>query len=613
MANQGILLDKTWAPQVSKSFGEISVRVVVFSTKQVKGEDGPKVPHDDEDPVLDEKGGPLASYLEREGRGNKCIVFLIHGQRHEAWDNTFIIRDLGFKYLRNRTMIVVDLDGLSSEAIADIVQGSRQGLFKGKVLDAIADRLTATLRKDPDLERLEEEAERQVSELRSGDEAVKRALDQLIEDHDTRALSATPGDMVPGLEAKQKSPGFTNKTQKQSVIVSTSKDIGEKAPGPTLVCDGPATCMRLQPNVDRTLNVKADPEASWKTLEAMDVKCDPRVDELKVKISREAGSASITLTFKEPDDFDQDNYPITTRLRVFGRFKELPESRMLEREVVINRPPKPPAPPVLRDDPTYLKVTSRLPVRLIPGGSSVHVRLRWDGHDELALGSPALWSFRSKCLTLESFPASAFSSPRAGRFELLVDTPHGLIPKHIVEFEVEAVGPGGKKLTTTFVGEISEPPPPMPPPTGRRVQATAPESAGERRPPYLIKHVSQKEWTEVSCWQKGDWTGKDAGCFVEPTPKAPVILIVNDDAEVIKSFKEGMARRKLTGETVQERTTKYDAHICFHLYQMYRSFKMRQDANAKDGSVHVPRESDLKEEIDRVASTLVRLMDVATR
>jgi len=32
--------------------------------------------------------------------GKECIVFLVNGQRQEAWDNTFIQRELGFKYLR---------------------------------------------------------------------------------------------------------------------------------------------------------------------------------------------------------------------------------------------------------------------------------------------------------------------------------------------------------------------------------------------------------------------------------------------------------------------------------------------------------------------------------
>jgi len=76
-------------------------------------------------------------------------------------------------------MIIATLDGLKPEALADIMQGSREHFYPGVVHGAIVGRLTATLRKDPDLEELEAEAERQISELRSGDAAVKNALDQL--------------------------------------------------------------------------------------------------------------------------------------------------------------------------------------------------------------------------------------------------------------------------------------------------------------------------------------------------------------------------------------------------------------------------------------------------
>src|SRR5438445_7847489 len=50
---------------------------------------------------------PLGSYLE-SSKGKRCCVFLVNGQRQESLDNSFIVQELGFKYLRNRMMIVVD-------------------------------------------------------------------------------------------------------------------------------------------------------------------------------------------------------------------------------------------------------------------------------------------------------------------------------------------------------------------------------------------------------------------------------------------------------------------------------------------------------------------------
>src|SRR5205807_1215110 len=44
-------------------------------------------------PTKDKK--PTDTYLEDNKRGKECCVFLINGQRQDAWDNTFIVRDLG--------------------------------------------------------------------------------------------------------------------------------------------------------------------------------------------------------------------------------------------------------------------------------------------------------------------------------------------------------------------------------------------------------------------------------------------------------------------------------------------------------------------------------------
>src|SRR6185295_18691576 len=100
-------------------------------------------PDEDDMPSAGKK--PTDTYLESPKRGKECCVFLINGQRQDAWDDTFIERDLGLKYLRHRTLIVVDLDGLKNEAIGGIMQGSRQGFYQGAVYSAISKRLIATL------------------------------------------------------------------------------------------------------------------------------------------------------------------------------------------------------------------------------------------------------------------------------------------------------------------------------------------------------------------------------------------------------------------------------------------------------------------------------------
>ncbi len=143
--------------------------------------------------LLDQQGAtPVSSYLE-SSRGKRCVVYLVNGQRQEFDDNGFIVQDLGFRYLRARMMIMVDVDGLAPEAIGRLMQGSRQGFYRGAVREAITKRIVATLKDDPDLVRLEEEAEEAVSELSAGDEKVKQTLDQLIDSHHDKGHAFAEG------------------------------------------------------------------------------------------------------------------------------------------------------------------------------------------------------------------------------------------------------------------------------------------------------------------------------------------------------------------------------------------------------------------------------------
>src|SRR5262245_43270194 len=140
-------LDKTFHSDIGDSYGQMKIRVVVLK-KRIDQEEGEQPEPEEEDSGTGKT--PTDTYLESPKRGKECCVFLINGQRQDAWDDTFIVRDLGLKYLRHRTLIIVDLDGLRNEAIAEIMQGSRQGFYQGTVYGAISKRLIATLKKDPD-------------------------------------------------------------------------------------------------------------------------------------------------------------------------------------------------------------------------------------------------------------------------------------------------------------------------------------------------------------------------------------------------------------------------------------------------------------------------------
>src|SRR5688500_3503341 len=89
--------------------GTMSVRVVVLPRKSDPVDETDEAEPLDlsDDEMLPEEGAsPVASYLERPKTGKLCCVFLVNGQRHEGLDNSFIVQQLGFKYLRKRMMVI---------------------------------------------------------------------------------------------------------------------------------------------------------------------------------------------------------------------------------------------------------------------------------------------------------------------------------------------------------------------------------------------------------------------------------------------------------------------------------------------------------------------------
>lgn len=229
-------LDKSLNTALNEGYGTITIRVVVLEKGMAPApapgtaaESPVDAAPDEVIPDTDKR--PTATFLEEPKRGRQCCVFLINGQRQHAWDNQFIVRDLDLKYLRNRMIVVVDCDGLKPEAIAQLMQGSRHQFFEGNIYFALESRVVATLKGDPDLRRLEEEAEDDISSLQAGDEAVKAALDQLIEAHDDAASHASHGHTQAGEASRAEGVGGTL-VQTQNVVVEAN--VGQVASEPVL-------------------------------------------------------------------------------------------------------------------------------------------------------------------------------------------------------------------------------------------------------------------------------------------------------------------------------------------------------------------------------------------
>ncbi|MCH8969890.1 MAG: hypothetical protein IIA66_12325, partial [Planctomycetes bacterium] len=539
---EGTLEENLFGDLPAGGFGSISIRAVVLPKRKKKESGGTGTKYDPPDPLdlgenefLPEAGPtPMSSYLETSKGGRQCVVFLVNGQRQDALDNSFIIRDLGFKYLRNHMMVIVDVDGLAPEALGRLIQGSRQGFFRGDVFDAITKRVIATLKDDPDLDRLEQEAEEEVSELKAGDQKVKQTLDQLIDTHHEHGMHFAEGAGSQGSDDSEENLGIKTVT-KDGVVSLLPPDRGAPADYPVLVSQPASSFVRLRPGQEREVSIKSMPSNAWSALAELHVESDTEVLELKVSQERLADHLKLKLLFQEPEGFDTDQYPIRAKLCATAIFNGISERRRLQLGVFIE-PDVPPPDPELSDAPTWLSVSSREPVKIKMGGTDTHVRLRWDGKNELASGPTASWGFYARVITdgIDQ-PRIIFSEPSAGRLTLLVAPHPEWTPGMEMRFEVVARRNDGVALETHFNAIVVDPPEPPDPKEPREVQAGV-LTGSKRRPPYVLKYINRDDYENGTCWGGTDWSGDEPGCFQEPTERAPLTLIINREMTGLREY-----------------------------------------------------------------------------
>jgi hypothetical protein len=118
-----------------------------------------------------------------------------------------------------------------------------QGFYRGDIWYAMIRRIVASLKNDPDLLRLEEEAEEQVSELKTGDEKVKQTLDQLIESHHQHGWHTSEGAGTSG-EGQGDDLGFKTITQ-GGVVSLLAPETGQAADYPVLFSQPAASSSRV--------------------------------------------------------------------------------------------------------------------------------------------------------------------------------------------------------------------------------------------------------------------------------------------------------------------------------------------------------------------------------
>lgn len=392
-------------------------------------------------------------------RGINAMEALIElERRREIFKDSSVLppqspREAVMRYLRKRMVVVVDLDDLSPKAHAEIIQGSRSGFYEGQVYHKIRGRLIATLHSDPDLLDLEEEAAEELSQLQTGDAAVQQALDQLIEHHfDLGDHSAKGGDESGGKEGHF----FGADGKPVNINVVTFGEDGTPALGPVLVSNHAAETLRLPPNTKSKLTVRVAPNSEWDRTTNIEAFVDPITTGLNCIFTKNNDNATVELEFVESSSFDQNDYPIEATLRILANFKDVAEPRLLEKTIAIRPRIKRPTPPPrkLTDTPTYIRIVSRQPVRLIAGGPDMHVKVLWDGNDHLTFEPNPAWTFSSSCTSHANFSVPTFTKPSNGRFEALIHTPEDTLVGTKLSFQLQAHGPNSQILSVDFVAEV---------------------------------------------------------------------------------------------------------------------------------------------------------------
>ncbi len=384
-------------------------------------------------------------------------------------------------------------------------------------------------------------------------------------------------------------------------------DTGQAADYPVLMSQPASSIIRLRPNQPREIGIKSIPSGHWAAIAQFNAESDPGVLELNVKKEKLDDHGKLTLTFTEPEGFDTDQYPVRAMVKVTARFNGIAEPRQMELAVLI-KPDTYRPDPLLLEDPMSLKVTSREPVKLRRGENDTHVRLRWDGKDRLLTANVPKWKLSATLVgDGKPQPEMNFSDPLAGRFSLLISPRPEWQAGERQKFEVTATGPGGRELLAVFEADVIDPlpSPEQKPEKGPRLVDGEFKTGSMRRPPYQLKVIKRDEYAQ-RCWDAEEWTDEDAGAFLRPTDRAPLILIINEDLASLRDFKKALTKRN-TEQDVQRKVNKYTSHIAFHLYQMYQATQGKKDADV-DAADRARRE-----EIHRVAMTMIKLMDVAER
>jgi hypothetical protein len=224
----------------------------------------------------------------------------------------------------------------------------------------------------------------------------------------------------------------------------------------------------------------------------------------------------------------------------------------------------------------------------------------------LAFDPTPEWTFHATCKSHPQFPVITFTKPTNGRFEALVHVPADYLVGTKLDFEVQALGPGGVRLNASFTAEVVLP-------AGPRKVSTEIPARGQRRPPYELVYIYEQKFDTPTRWGAETWNASHAAAFAEPTATKPLTLCINQDFGLLRKYMEVLVGKKADEHRMEEKKTKYTSHIAYHLYQMYLhkdELRKKKEAGTEGEELHEPQDEEMQLEINRVASTLIRLMEV---
>ena len=105
---------------------------------------------------------------------------------------------------------------------------------------------------------------------------------------------------------------------------------------------------------------------------------------------------------------------------------------------------------------------------------------------------------------------------------------------------------------------------------------------------------------------------KAIDCMIDEEPETEIKL---PNGKILSAFQifEELHLEFFVEQRMEEKKTKYISHVAYHLYQMYLhkdDVRKKKETGVESEELREPQDDEMQLEINRVASTLIRLMEV---